>query len=296
MNSGEFKQELHRKREEINRALDAFLPVKYPEKLYEAMRYSLLAEDSPHGGGKRLRPLLLLAAHEAAGGADTPLAMVFACALEMIHTYSLIHDDLPQMDNDSLRRGKPANHVVYGDAVALLAGDGLLNTAYELMARAAAEHYSENAVRAMTEIAYSAGIGGMVGGQAVDILSGNKAADSETLLYMHRGKTAELFRAALCAGGRLAGAGSGLCAQFSALGLSLGLAFQIKDDLLDVTGDACGTGKTSSDERNGKATFVTLYGKEGAMRELTAARAETGRLCAGLGGAFLKRIIDEVLY
>jgi geranylgeranyl diphosphate synthase type II len=229
----------------------------YPPVIYEAMRYSLLA------GGKRLRPILLMAAADAVGGKGVDYLQV-ACGLEMIHTYSLIHDDLPAMDNDDYRRGKLTNHKVYGEGMAILAGDGLLTAAFEVMLEQP-NVKPDVVLRAVKEIASAAGPDGMVGGQAIDLISEGQAVDFKILRLMHQGKTGALFKAALKAGAMLAGATTDQIEKLTAYGEYFGLAFQITDDILDVTGTQEEIGKpVGSDEKNKKATYVSLYSLEGA--------------------------------
>ncbi len=251
------KQYLEARRLTVEEALEVALPQQDgPEtRVVEAMRYSLFA------GGKRLRPILCLAASEAVGG-EVQAAMPAGCALEMIHTYSLIHDDLPAMDDDDLRRGKPTNHKVFGEAIAILAGDGLLTEAFVLLS----DYNSllpERAVQVIGVIAEAASYRGMVGGQVVDILSQNKRADLETVQQMHSRKTAALIAAAT-ESGALAGKGSE--AQVAALaryGRAIGLAFQIADDILDIEGDTELIGKTTgADEAMGKVTYPAAVGLE----------------------------------
>lgn len=253
----DLKQYLEDRRLMVEEALEVALPQQDgPEtRVVEAMRYSLFA------GGKRLRPILCLAASEAVGG-DLKAAMPAGCALEMIHTYSLIHDDLPAMDDDDLRRGKPTNHKVFGEAIAILAGDGLLTEAFVLLS----DYNSllpERAVQVIGVIAEAASYRGMVGGQVVDILSQNKRADLETVQQMHSRKTAALIAAAT-ESGALAGKGSE--AQVAALaryGRAIGLAFQIADDILDIEGDTELLGKTTgADEARGKVTYPAAVGLE----------------------------------
>jgi geranylgeranyl diphosphate synthase type II len=232
-----------------------------PEKLLEAMRYSLEA------GGKRLRPVMLLAACDMAGG-DIGTALPFACALEMIHTYSLIHDDLPAMDNDDLRRGKPTNHKVFGEGIAVLAGDGLLNAAAELMARAALQIDDKRGIRAMEMIMRHAGVTGMIAGQAADLSSEGETPRKDLLTYIHSHKTADLLEAPMQAGLALAGADEQTCRLGKDYGYHLGLAFQMTDDLLDVMGDAALMGKkTGADAEQNKMTWVTLRGTEGTKKD-----------------------------
>ncbi len=232
-----------------------------PERLLEAMRYSLEA------GGKRLRPVMLLAACEMAGG-RTDTALPFACALEMIHTYSLIHDDLPGMDNDDLRRGKPTNHKAFGEGMAVLAGDGLLNAATELMARAALQIGDSRGIRAMEIIMRHAGVTGMIAGQAADLTSEGEMPREDLVTYIHSHKTADLLEAPMEAGLALAGADEETCRIGREYGYHLGLAFQMTDDLLDVTGDAALMGKkTGADAELNKMTWVALRGTDGTAKD-----------------------------
>ena len=232
-----------------------------PERLLEAMRYSLEA------GGKRLRPVMLLAACEMAGG-DPETALPFACAMEMIHTYSLIHDDLPAMDDDDLRRGKPTNHKVFGEGMAVLAGDGLLNAAAELMARAALRFTDNRGIRAMEIILRHAGVTGMIAGQTADMTSEGQEPREDLLTYIHSHKTADLLEAPMEAGLALAGADEETCRLGRDYGYHLGLAFQMTDDLLDVTGDPALLGKkTGADAEQNKMTWVTLRGVEGTQKD-----------------------------
>ena len=229
-----------------------------PAHLCETMRYSLLA------GGKRVRPVLLLAACEMLGG---PLeeARVPAAALEMIHTYSLIHDDLPGMDDDDYRRGRLTNHKVYGVGAAILAGDGLLNYAYECLMGNALSHPQNLAghVRAADVIARRAGVSGMIAGQSIDLLSEHMEPEAGRLLYIHAHKTADLLTAPLLAAGCIAGADDAQMDALSRFGACVGLAFQIDDDLLDVEGDAQEMGKqTGMDAQRGKMTWPALFGVE----------------------------------
>ena len=258
----ELKEYLETKRQMVEAALeDALSQEDVPgAKVIEAMRYSLFA------GGKRLRPLLCLAAAEAVGG-DSRVAMSAACALEMIHTYSLIHDDLPAMDDDDLRRGVPTNHKVFGEAIAILAGDALLTEAFVLLG-----DYNkilpERAVQLVGVISRAASYRGMVGGQVVDMLSQNKPADLETVRQMHSRKTAALISASAEAGA-LAGNGTGQqVAALARYGNAVGLAFQITDDILDIEGDAELLGKTpGSDVARGKVTYPAAIGLERSREE-----------------------------
>ena len=236
-----------------------------PEKLFEAMDYSLSA------GGKRLRPVLLLAACDTLGG-NVEEAIPFACALEMINTYSLIHDDLPAMDNDDLRRGCPTNHKVYGEGMAILAGDGLLSAAMELMLRAAVKMGDLRGIRAAEAIARRAGVTGMVAGQVMDVTGEGSEPTLEKVEYIHLHKTADLLTAPIEAGFILAGAEESVIAAGCEYGVNLGLAFQIVDDLLDVEGDAAVLGKTpGKDAAEGKLTWVAVKGVEEARADAASA-------------------------
>lgn len=239
---------------QIQAALDGYVPNREGEAdalVFDAARYSLLA------GGKRIRPILLLEFAKLFG-TPTEVAMPFACALECIHTYSLIHDDMPCMDNDDMRRNRPTNHKVYGDAMALLAGDALLNRAYEIMLAAIT---NERTAKAAAYIADCAGVNGMVGGQCIDLANEGKDISSHTLHSMHAKKTGALIRAA-CVGGALLGTDNArIIATTEQYAHDLGLAFQIIDDILDVEGDMSRLGKTiGKDAQQGKNTFVSIYG------------------------------------
>ena len=257
----DLKQYLERYRLIVDKTLETALPGNEgPEaRVVEAMRYSLFA------GGKRLRPILCLAAAEAVGD-KLEAAMPAACALEMIHTYSLIHDDLPAMDDDDLRRGKPTSHVVFGEAIAILAGDALLTEAFVLLS-----DYNvllaKRSLKLIGVIARAASYRGMVGGQVVDMLSQNKPADLETVQQMHSRKTAALISAAAESG---ALAGGGTDNQVEALaeyGRAIGLAFQIADDILDIEGSTEVLGKTAgSDVARGKVTYPAAVGLEGSRQ------------------------------
>lgn len=233
-----------------------------PQILMDAMSYSLEA------GGKRIRPVLLLACCDALGG-SVEEALPFACALEMIHTYSLIHDDLPAMDNDDLRRGKPTNHKVFGEGMAILAGDGLLHAAMELMLRQACRMNDLRGVRAAEAIARRAGVTGMVGGQVMDVTQEGTEPTHEKVSYIHTHKTADLLTAPLEAGAWLAGADDQTMAACISYGQHIGLAFQMVDDLLDVEGDAALLGKnTGMDAQLGKLTWIAVHGVDQTRQDV----------------------------
>ncbi|HHW56685.1 MAG TPA: polyprenyl synthetase family protein [Clostridia bacterium] len=254
-----FKEKLREKQQLVEKELHRILDIEEkPEIIYEAMNYSVFA------GGKRLRPVLCLSSCELLGG-DIKKALPVACAIELIHTYSLIHDDLPAMDNDDLRRGKPTNHKVYGEAIAILAGDGLLNLGYEVLVRHALEHPEdyEGILKATNEIATASGCKGIIGGQVVDILSQNTELTYEELKFMHEHKTGALIEASVCAGAYIAGATEEEIHALREYARLIGFAFQIKDDILDVIGEEEKLGKkVGSDKEKGKFTFVNIFGLE----------------------------------
>lgn len=261
----DWKNEMQTRIQEVETALRTYIPKQeaFPPVIFEAMGYSLFA------GGKRLRPIMVLAACEAVGG-NKKDAMPFACALEMIHTYSLIHDDLPAMDNDDYRRGRLTSHKVYGEDMAILAGDGLLHHAMQVMAQACYENPSQKTTGAMLAIANGAGIYGMLTGQVVDVYFEGKPLDQQTLDFIHLHKTAAMIRGALEAGARVGGASEDIVEKFGLAGEKIGVAFQILDDILDVTSTMEELGKPiHSDEKNEKTTYVTLYGIE-KSREIAA--------------------------
>jgi geranylgeranyl diphosphate synthase type II len=249
---------------QVDKALESVLPGEstLPASLHKAMRYSIFA------GGKRIRPILMIAACEAVGG-DPARVMPAACAMEMIHTYSLIHDDLPAMDDDDFRRGRPTNHKVFGEATAILAGDALLTEAFILLSNpeAGREIDPEIIRRVVHIIARCAGSLGMVGGQVVDMESEGKKIDFPTLEYIHTHKTGALILASVQAGALIGGADDEAFAALTRYGEAAGLAFQVADDILDVVGDQAQLGKdVGSDQARGKATYVALLGLEEARR------------------------------
>lgn len=239
----------------IEENLERFVPVLYPNQLYESMRYSLLA------GGKRLRPVLCLAACELAGG-TTDMAMPTACALEMIHTMSLIHDDLPSMDNDDYRRGLPTNHKVYGEAMAILAGDALLAYAFQVIAETEAVPASR-VLNVVQRLGLAASATGLVGGQVVDIESEGKQISLDTLQYIHEHKTGALLEVSVVSGALLGGANPEQVELLSNYARNVGLAFQIIDDVLDITATDEQLGKTAGkDLAQAKATYPSFWGIE----------------------------------
>ncbi|MEE9910134.1 MAG: polyprenyl synthetase family protein [Deltaproteobacteria bacterium] len=266
MNHDDFLEAYLKDRQKIvEEALERYLPDEdnVPQELHTAVHYSVFA------GGKRIRPILCLAALEACGGDIAP-AMPVACALELIHTYSLIHDDLPAMDNDDFRRGKPTSHKVFGEAMAILAGDALLTEAFVLLSRAEKVRLAaERRLAVIQEIASAAGITGMVGGQALDIRAEKIKPDFEGLTDIHRRKTGALIVASVKAGAILAGAGDAKLQALTVYGAHVGMAFQIADDILNVEGDSGLMGKkTGSDAALGKVTYPSLVGLEAAKRKL----------------------------
>jgi geranylgeranyl diphosphate synthase type II len=258
---------LERERAEIDGTLDRLLPAAEgpAATLAAAMRHAVL------GGGKRLRPALVVASHEACGGSAGGVREVGA-ALEMIHTYSLIHDDLPAMDDDDLRRGRPTVHKVFGEAQAILAGDALLTLAFELLGRhPEGEAAAGRRSRAVIAAARAAGAAGMVGGQLADLEAEGERIGAERLRWIHRHKTGALFSACCEVGAIHAGAPAGQVEALAAFGRAIGLAFQIADDLLDLTGDPAALGKTpGKDERAQKATYPALLGEPASREEALA--------------------------
>jgi geranylgeranyl diphosphate synthase type II len=272
------------------RLIERELAARFPPlrtRLRQAVRHSLLA------GGKRIRPILALAAGEVAG-APPRLVLPFACALEMIHTYSLVHDDLPAMDNDDMRRGRPTSHKVFGEGLAILVGDALLTEAFHLMATARGVP-AERVVRVVAEIAGAAGEGGMVGGQALDLAAAGRAASLARVREIHRWKTGALLRAAVRTGALVAGADGVVLRRLTLYGEHLGLAFQIADDVLDAAGGPEADGRT--DRELEKATYPGVLGLDGARREALRERAAALATLRQLGPAAepLRAIADYVV-
>ena len=253
----DFKKEIKERSIYIEDKIESYLPKEegYQKTIFEAMNYSLRA------GGKRLRPILLMEAYKLCQGQGEDF-VPYSVAMEMIHTYSLIHDDLPALDNDDLRRGKPTNHIVFGEAMAILAGDALLNTAYETMLNAAFKHpRPELSLRAAYEISRGAGIYGMIGGQVVDVESEDKKINKDKLDYIHMNKTAAMIVGSVRAGAILAGVDEDRLESLTKYAENIGLAFQIVDDILDIEGDEKLLGKrVGSDLDNDKSTYPSLLG------------------------------------
>jgi geranylgeranyl diphosphate synthase type II len=287
-----FTEYLDARRIEVEAALARVLPAApdCPSVVATAMQYSLMA------GGKRLRPILCLASAEAVGG-DRLMALPAACALEMIHTYSLIHDDLPAMDNDTMRRGRPTLHVVAGEGMAILAGDGLLTEAFHLLARepfSAEPAVAARKLRVITEVARAAGPVGMVGGQAIDLASvtpdssgrAPAALDATSVRVMHGKKTGALIRASAVSGAIMGGGADDQIARVDRAAAELGLAFQIVDDILDVEGASATLGKTAGkDAASGKPTYPSLYGLEASRRMAVECLERADAALAGAGTA-----------
>lgn len=296
-----FEKELSTRVRETEDIIRGFLPKEegYARIVLEAMNYSILA------GGKRLRPMLMQETYRLFGGSGKEI-QPFMAAIEMIHTYSLVHDDLPAMDNDEYRRGRKTTHVVYGEAFGILAGDGLLNLAYETAMKAfflGTEEMPDrllNIARALEVLAHKAGIFGMIGGQTADIeAEGSEQITTEQLLFIHENKTAALIQAAMMVGAILAGADAGEIERIERCAYNIGIAFQIQDDILDVTGSQEQLGKPiGSDEKNHKQTYVTLNGLETAMEQVRSLSREAVQMIEALGGdsTFLKELIVSLIH
>jgi geranylgeranyl diphosphate synthase, type II len=273
----------------IEENLEHFVPVLYPVRLYESMRYSLLA------GGKRLRPVLCLAACELIGG-TTNMAMPTACALEMIHTMSLIHDDLPSMDDDDYRRGIPTNHKVYGEAMAILAGDALLAYAFQVVAQTEAVP-AQRILEVVRRLGLAASAMGLVGGQVVDIESEGKQISLETLQYIHEHKTGALLEVSVVSGALLGGASAQQVELLSSYARKVGLAFQIIDDVLDITATDEQLGKTAGkDLAQAKATYPSFWGVEASQAKAQQLIAEAKAVLKPFGekAVILEHLADFI--
>ena len=301
MDEVQFKEALNEKSAQVESLLKEYLPKEegYQKKVIQAMNYSLMA------GGKRLRPILMYETYRMLGGKGKEI-YPFMAAMEMVHTYSLVHDDLPAMDNDEYRRGRKTTHVVYGEAFAILAGDGLLNYAFETALKAFSlcdpEEPTELSVqyerigRALQVLAKKAGIYGMIGGQNADIEAEaqTKPLSREQLLFIHEHKTAALIQAAMMVGAILAGAEEKEVSLVEKCAYNIGVAFQIQDDILDVIGDSKELGKqVGSDEKNHKQTYVTINGLEKSQREVAELSREAVTILEQLPGdqEFLAQLI-----
>ena len=278
----------------IEEVLKAYIPndEDYVQVIYDAMGYSLLA------GGKRLRPMILLEVYKLFGD-DVTSIHGFIAAIEMMHTCSLIHDDLPAMDNDDLRRGLPTCHIKYGEDMAILAGDGLLNMTYEVMSEAILKYnLGEPGLRAMACLGEKAGTRGMVGGQVVDILNEDKMIDIDTMNYIHSHKTAALIEASFMMGGYLGGVSTEVVETLETIGHNVGMAFQIQDDLLDVLSTEEHLGKPiNSDYKNAKKTYIDLKGVEGSQDAIKAYLDEADDLVLTLPSddtTFISSLIDFI--
>ena len=290
-------QALEEHRVLVEEALDRALPPEkaWPETIHRAVRYSLFA------GGKRIRPMLVMAAGDAVGAVREEV-VPFACAVEMIHTYSLIHDDLPAMDNDDLRRGKPTSHKVFGEAIAILAGDALLTRAFHLLAEVPAGWDAARVARRLRALALlgeAAGTSGLIGGQVEDLESERRAVDAPTLERLHRAKTGALLSACVRGGAILGGADDAMLARLGRYASAVGLAFQVVDDVLDATETAEQLGKTAGkDGKADKATYVRIHGLERSRALAQELRGEALAAVEGLGErgqalAYLARLIVD---
>ena len=290
-----FKTELEQEVGFINDIIEKFLPDEtgIDKKIKEAMNYSVNA------GGKRIRPMLMLEVYKLCGGNNFLEVYPFMAALEFIHSYSLVHDDLPAMDNDDYRRGRLTTHKVFGEDFGILAGDGLLNHAYEIMAKALIEGEGEidKKAKAMEIIARKAGIYGMVGGQAVDVELTGKPLTEEQLDFIFRLKTGALIEAAFLAGGYLAGCDDETASKLEKAAALIGFAFQIRDDILDVTGSLEELGKpVFSDEKNNKTTYVTLYGLEKSEMDVESMSNEAVNIIKSIGNNdFLEELVCNLI-
>lgn len=294
-----FNEKLSAKIKETEDILNRYLPVEegYQKRVLEAMNYSILA------GGKRLRPILMTETASLFGGEVKGLE-AFMAAIEMIHNYSLVHDDLPAMDNDEYRRGRKTTHVVYGEGMAVLAGDGLLNYAFETAARAfdKAEDLADyqRMTKAMQILAKKAGIYGMIGGQCADLEAEEKGENvtEEELLFIHEHKTAALIESAMTIGAVLAGAQESQITQIEKCASDIGIAFQIQDDILDVTGSLAVLGKAvGSDEKNHKLTYVTMHGLEESKAQVEAISREAVKILSSFTNRneFLEELIVQLI-
>lgn len=295
MDEKEFQQQMKEKQEKIEKILERYLPKNpsFQKTIFDSMEYSLM------GGGKRLRPMMVQESYELFGGKDRALVEPFMAAIEMIHTYSLVHDDLPAMDNDDYRRGRKTTHVVYGEDMGILTGDALLNYAFETVSNAFGQTESlEQAARAFRILGRKAGVYGMVGGQVVDVERTGQALTADVLEFIYRLKTSALLEASLMIGAALAGAEDKDIQIMEEIGGYVGLAFQIQDDILDETSTTQELGKpVHSDERNEKTTYVSLYGMASSRQ---AVEEYSRKALALLGGMkqqnlFLSTLVEKLI-
>ena len=292
-----FQDELKKRTEEIEKIIESYLPIEegFAKTMAEAMNYSVLA------GGKRLRPMLILETLRMFG-ADETIAYPFMAAMEMIHTHSLVHDDLPALDNDDYRRGRLTTHKVYGEAMGVLSGVALLNYAYEVMLtafdKADTLESQKHVIQAMKVMSYKTGLRGMLGGQSVDVENDGKPMSREMLDYIYENKTSALIEASMMAGAILGGASEEEVETVEKAAKNIGLAFQIQDDILDVTSTAEELGKPiHSDEKNHKTTYVTLMGIEKASQQVKELSDEAAALLEGLNkkNEFLFTLVKELV-
>lgn len=289
-----FKEQMNQKVAAIEEVLKAYMPEEEgPQKLImEAMNYSVTV------GGKRLRPMLMQETFRLFGG-EGDAVEPFMAAQEMIHTYSLVHDDLPAMDNDEYRRGKKTTWVAYGEDMAILAGDGLLNFAFETALKAFGKAEPMKVARCLQVLSKKAGIYGMIGGQVVDVMSEEKQIDMETLLFIHRNKTSALIQSSMMIGAILAGASDEDVEKIEKIGEDIGLAFQIQDDILDVTSSLEVLGKpVHSDEKNEKTTYITLEGLEKSKKDVEeiSHRAIAGLKSFERENQFLNELVEMLIH
>lgn len=295
-----FKEELQEKTEEMRATLQAYLPAEegFQKTVVEAMNYSTLA------GGKRLRPMLMSETYKMFGG-ESEIIKPFMAAIEMIHNYSLVHDDLPAMDNDEYRRGMKTTHIVYGEGMAVLAGDGLLNLAFETACKAFSEAKTledyQKVAKALTILGKKAGIYGMIGGQCADIEAEEKQEQvtEEVLLFIHEHKTAALIQCAMMIGAILAGAQDEQIERIEKCAYNIGVAFQIQDDILDVTSSLEVLGKAvGSDEKNHKITYVTLHGVEESKEQVEFLSSEAIQILSSFSerNLFLEKLVEQLIY
>ena len=299
----QLEQELKEKTADIEKLLERMLPEEagLQKTIFSAMRYSLMA------GGKRIRPLLIAETYRFFGGTDMALAEPFMAAIEMIHTYSLIHDDLPALDNDDYRRGRLTSHKVYGEAMAILAGDALLNYAFETASKAM-DHARDDeellrVMKAFRILSSKPGINGMIGGQVVDVELTGKPIPEKTLRFIFELKTGALIEAAMMIGAQLAGASNEQIAAVEKAAGDIGMAFQIQDDVLDVIGNEALLGKpVHSDEKNEKTTWVTVYGLEQAKKDVAEYSEEAMAILAQMTGvtepekSFLYDVVEYLIH